>query len=436
MPTVRQADEAQDEAADAHLQPRAVVVCRKPVTSESKHDRHQPEDCRPNGDDGQTVDVGRRHGCLHQEVVVLGRLVHINHLSAVRTQHGLCAGTARLNESRLVSRQDVVVNRLETQLARLVEQQVISAAQATELVEAARADRLAGQLAPDESVLRSMPKGSAVLEVLGYVGGALVLGAVIMLGAFFWDDLGSTGRKLVAVASLVVPALGGAALIKGGARPELGRILLALACYAAGFAYLVVFDDQKFVVSAALVVATSAVGAVLLRSGAFLVSGWSGAMLLVCAVVFNVIDVAEASPAEASSPAEAVPVHLAIGFLLVGLALAASGLMLSRTLAWSLAGLSGWAASIVLQMDPPYGEWVSLVVASVISAALLTAFVMTRRYVYAVIGCVILLSIWPVSLYRILDDAVGAALGLVAAGAVLIGTVIVLSHRRRISTTA
>ena len=53
------------------------------------------------------------------------------------------------------------------------------------------------------------------MEVLGYVGGALVLGAVIMLGSLFWDDLGSTGRKLVAVASLIVPALGGAALIKG-----------------------------------------------------------------------------------------------------------------------------------------------------------------------------------------------------------------------------
>ena len=105
-----------------------------------------------------------------------------------------------------------------------------------------------------------------------------------------------------------------------------------------------------------------------------------------------------------------VPVHLAVGFLLVGLALAASGLLLSRTLAWSLAGLSGWAASIVLQMDAPDGEWLSMVVATLVSAALLTAFVLTRRYPYAVIGCVILLSIWPVSLYRILDDAVGAAI--------------------------
>jgi hypothetical protein len=218
---------------------------------------------------------------------------------------------------------------------------------------------------------------------------------------------------------------------KGRVRPELGRILLALACYAAGFAYLVVFEDQKFVVSTIVVVLTSAIGAVLLRSGAFLVSGWSGAMLLVCAVVFNVIDTAEASPTS-----EAIPVHLAVGFLLVAVALAGSGLMLSRTLAWSLAGLSGWAASIVLQTDASHGEWLSLVVATIVSGALLTAFVLTRRYAYAVIGCAILLTIWPVSLYRILDDAVGAAIGLVAAGAVLIGTVIVLSHRRRLSTAA
>ena len=324
------------------------------------------------------------------------------------------------------------MNRLETQLARLVEQQILTSSQVQELVDAARADRLDGQSAHAESVARSTPRSSAVLEVLGYVGGVLVLGAVIMLGSFYWDDLGSTGRKLVAVASLVVPALGGAALVRGRARPELGRILLALACYAAGFAYLVVFDDRKFVVSAAIVVLTSAIGAILLRSGAFLVSGWSGAMLFVCAVVFNVIDQVETTGPDST----AVPVHLAIGFLLVGLALAGSGLLLSRTLAWSLAGLSGWAASIVLQMDAPNGEWLSLAVATLVTAALLTAFVLSRRYAYAVIGCAILLSIWPVSLYRILDDAVGAAIGLVAAGAVLIGTVIVLSRRRRISTTA
>jgi hypothetical protein len=327
------------------------------------------------------------------------------------------------------------MDRLEAQLTRLVEEHVLTASQAQELADAARADRLDGQSVATEPapalepVPRSTTKSSAVLEVLGYVGGALVLGAVIMLGSFFWDDLGSTGRKLVALASVLVPALGGAALIKGRARPELGRILLALACYAAGFAYLVVFEDQKFVVSAAVVVLTSAVGAALLRSGAFLVSGWSGGMLLVCAVVFDLIE----TPVGVEPTKEAA--YLAIGFLLVAMALAGSGLLLSRTLAWSLAGLSGWAASIALQ-GAANGEWLSLLCATVVTAALLTAFVQTHRYVFAIIGCAILLSIWPVSLYRIVDNAVGAAIGLVAAGAVLIGTVIWLTRRRRISTTA
>jgi hypothetical protein len=327
------------------------------------------------------------------------------------------------------------MDRLEAQLTRLVEEHVLTASQAQELADAARADRLDGQSVATEPapalepVPRSTTKSSAVLEVLGYVGGALVLGAVIMLGSFFWDDLGSTGRKLVALASVLVPALGGAALIKGRARPELGRILLALACYAAGFAYLVVFEDQKFVVSAAVVVLTSAIGAALLRSGAFLVSGWSGGMLLVCAVVFDLIE----TPVGVEPTKEAA--YLAIGFLLVAVALAGSGLLLSRTLAWSLAGLSGWAASIALQ-GAANGEWLSLLCATVVTAALLTAFVQTHRYVFAIIGCAILLSIWPVSLYRIVDNAVGAAMGLVAAGAVLIGTVIWLTRRRRISTTA
>lgn len=324
------------------------------------------------------------------------------------------------------------MNRLETQLARLVEQQVLSVSQARQLADAATADQVDGQPAAAGPALGSSPRGSAILEVLGYVGGALVLGAVIMLGTFFWEDLGNAGRKAVAIASFMVPALGGLALVRGRTRPELGRILLALACYAAGFAYLVVFEDEKFVVSAAVVVVTSAIGAVLLRSGAFLLSGWSGAMLLVDALVFEVIDVGQLG--EVNS--DAWQTHLAIGFLLVGLVVAACGLVLSRTLAWSLAGLSGWAASIALQTGAD-GEWPSLIVATLVAAALLTAFVITHRYAYAVIGCVILLTIWPSSLYRILDNnAVGAALGLVAAGAVLIATVIVLSRRRRVSTAA
>jgi hypothetical protein len=98
------------------------------------------------------------------------------------------AGSPRVS----FSSQDVVMSRLEAELARLVEQQVLSASQAEELVSAARADRLDGQSLAAEPTPGSTPKGATVLEVLGYVGGALVLGAVIMLGTFFWDDLAAS----------------------------------------------------------------------------------------------------------------------------------------------------------------------------------------------------------------------------------------------------
>ena len=58
-------------------------------------------------------------------------------------------------------------------------------------------------------------------------------------------------------------------------------------------------------------------------------------------------------------------------------------------------------------------------------------FVRIRRHALAAVGCLILLSTWPASLYRITDSVLGAALGLVGAGAVLITTVVLMSHRRR-----
>ena len=209
------------------------------------------------------------------------------------------------------------------------------------------------------------------MEVLGYVGGALVLGAVIMLGSLFWDDLGVRAEaRCCRITDRARPRR--AALIKGESdRSSVGSCLhwptpLASPTWLS--------SKIKFVVSAAVVVLTSAIGAVLLRSGAFLVSGWSGAMLLVCAVVFNVIDVAART--RITGWCRSTWRWISAGW---------PGPRRERSaaeshLAWSLAGLSGWAASIVLQMDAPNGEWLSLVVATLVSAALLTAFVLTRRY--------------------------------------------------------
>lgn len=328
------------------------------------------------------------------------------------------------------------MHRLKDHLERLVEERVLAPDQSALLAEAAAQD-LRDALArpttaPETRLPGSTPdagnraRNSAVLDVLGYVGGALLLGAVVLLGLFLWDDLDKTGRQLLSLASVVVPLVGGVVLVRGGVRRDVGRVLLALACYSAGFAWFVIADSDRFVAPAAAVLACAVLGAVLLRSGAFLVPGWSGAMMLVGAVVDDLI-----APRLVTGQESTIPLLLAGGFVLVAGLLGVTGLGLSRTLAWVLGGLSGGGACIALQAEPNLGEWLSLGLATVVASALLAAFVFSRRAALAVIGCLVVLSFWPISLYRIFDDALGTALGLVAAGAVLIGVVVVMSRRRR-----
>ena len=172
------------------------------------------------------------------------------------------------------------MDRLETHLARLVEQQVISASQAQELMEAARADELDNQRAPIESAPRSSLKSSSLggsatkPEEFGSLGGSWLRRRRSRAGCGDHARLlvlgrpGSTGRKLVAVASLIVPALGGAALIKGSPTGSVGSCLHRL--LRRWLRLPGCLRRSQVRVSAAVVVLTSAIGAVLLRSGAFL----------------------------------------------------------------------------------------------------------------------------------------------------------------------
>ena len=183
------------------------------------------------------------------------------------------------------------MTKLSAELSRLVDAHVLSPAQSQDLEAAARADLLDAL----EETRRPAPipresSRSTVLEVLGYAGGALLLGAVIFLGFSFWEELERPARIGVALSAFVVPAAGGAALVIWKTRLALGQILLALACFTAGFAWTVIVEDEKLVGTAIVIVATSLAGVLLLRAGAFLITGWCGAMMLVITLVLNVID--------------------------------------------------------------------------------------------------------------------------------------------------
>ncbi len=98
------------------------------------------------------------------------------------------------------------MTKLSAELSRLVDAHVLSPAQSQDLEAAARADLLDALEASRRPA--PMPRESSrstVLEVLGYAGGALLLGAVIFLGFSFWDELERPARIGVALASFAGP---------------------------------------------------------------------------------------------------------------------------------------------------------------------------------------------------------------------------------------
>lgn len=314
---------------------------------------------------------------------------------------------------------------LAGEVRRLVDSETITPEQGESLLAAAAADAHAVAVGSHETRLKTTrATGSSVLEVLGYVGGALLLGAIIFLAASYWDDLDQLGRNLVAIAALVISAGGGLALILFKVRREVGYVLLALGCYAAGFCYLNFFEDDKFIASSLVVLIASAIGGILLRAGAFVVSGWSGGFLLALSFVLNFLGERTGSELDLARA-------LAVAFIGLGVITGAIGFVLARTLSWSLAGVSGWAAGLSFLLAQQTSAWFALLIATVTAALLLAGFIEGRRYVLAVLGCLILLSLWPAGLYQIFESALGVAIGLIAAGAVLIIAVVVLSRRSR-----
>jgi hypothetical protein len=320
-------------------------------------------------------------------------------------------------------------SRLDRRLRELTDDGVLTPEQAAQLRQLAHDDGVPARGAADGMTPR--PAGPAdrhraatanlgVLDVLGYLGGALLLGALIFVGFTLWGDLSRGARTVLAIASFVVPAVGGGILERTSTRRGLARVLLALSCFAAGFACFVIIDDEDLMISAGVVVITAVVGLLTLRSAAFYLPGWVGAMAFVLAVVQNGLELGEG---------DALGYAIAGGFLVVGLTVVAAGMLLGREVAWTLAGLSGWAATLPLVgFDHNY---LALFVATAVAGALFVGVVRLQEYAFAVVGCLIVLSMWPVALYQILDTALGVALGLVAAGCVLILSAVVLARRRQ-----
>jgi hypothetical protein len=328
-------------------------------------------------------------------------------------------------------------SRLDDELSRLVSAGVLRQYQADSIRDAADAEIDAaladpGRPRPEPELPESelaKPKtpsavthSNALVEVLGYIGGALLLGAVALLTLANWGEMGRAARVTTGTTAAVV--LLGAAVVLAlvRRREQLSSALASLGCCVAGFATFVAIEGETGRVAGVVVaLALAAVGLWWLEGSSLLVATFG---ILAVGVLVITADVLTPDAGSAMNSAGIA----GTGFIIVAFVFAMLGLVRDQVTSWSLAGAAMFSSSICWLVQER-GEIMALAVGTAGPAALLVAYGRTRRPAYAVVGCAILLVIWPTSLYQLTDNMAGVAIGLVVASGVLLVAVLMLSRR-------
>ncbi|MGW7685094.1 hypothetical protein ACWGID_30410 [Kribbella sp. NPDC054772] len=333
-------------------------------------------------------------------------------------------------------------SRLDDELSRLVSAGVLRQYQAESIRDAADAEIDAALADPgrprpdaaepepatkDKRDTRDRPLAithpNALVEVLGYIGGALLLGAVALLTLANWGEMGRAARVTTGTAAAVV--LLGAAVVLAvlRRREQLSSALASLGCCVAGFAtYVAIEGEPGRVAGVVVALALVAVGLWWLAGSSLLVATFG---ILAVGVLVITADVLTPDAGSAANSAGIA----GTGFIIVAFVFAMLGLVRDPVTSWSLAGAAMFSSSICWLVQER-GEIMALAVGTAGPAALLVAYGRTRRSAYAVVGCAILLVIWPTALYQLTDNMAGVAIGLVVASGVLLLAVLMLSRRR------
>ncbi|MFD7158952.1 hypothetical protein ACFV9C_30440 [Kribbella sp. NPDC059898] len=330
-------------------------------------------------------------------------------------------------------------SRLDDELSRLVSAGVLRQYQADSIRDAADAEidaaladpgrpRPSGEAPePSEPAKRKTPPvavhTNALVEVLGYVGGALLLGAVALLTLANWGEMGRAARISTGTTAAVV--LLGVAVVLAllGRRAQLSAALASLGCCVAGFATFVAIEGEAGRVAGVVVALALAAGGLWwLKESSLLVATFGILAVGVLVITSDVLTPDTGSAANSAGIA-------GTGFIVVAFVFAMLGLVRDQVTSWSLAGAAMFSSSICWLVQER-GEIMALAVGTAGPAALLVAYGRTRRSAYAVVGCAILLVIWPTALYQLTDNLAGVAVGLVVASGVLLLAVLMLSRRR------
>ncbi|TDO47253.1 putative membrane protein DUF2157 [Kribbella sp. VKM Ac-2527] len=328
-------------------------------------------------------------------------------------------------------------SRLDDELTRLVSAGVLRQYQADSLRDAAAADSGEPRPAAEPEPAATAPKqqrtppvathSSALMEVLGYIGGALLLGAVALLTVANWGEMGRAARVSTGTSAAVILLAAAVLLAVFRRADQLSSALASLGCCVAGFAtYVAIEDAAGRITGVAVALALAAAGIWWLQGSSLLVATFAILAVGVLVVTSDVLTPDDSVHTDSAGIA-------GTGFILVAFVFAMLGLVRDQVSSWSLAGAAMFSSSICWLVQDR-GEVMALAVGTAGPAALLVAYGRRHASAYAVVGCSILLVIWPISLYQLTDNLAGVAIGLVVASAVLLLAVLLLSRRTRGST--
>ena len=271
---------------------------------------------------------------------------------------------------------------------------------------------------------------SLVTEALGYLGGVIILVASILVAARFWDDLATAGRlAVVGAAATLLVAAGALVPARLGEAGQRLRAVLWLTGTAAFAGFMGILGDQALgwtESSLGLLVAgtTAAVAAVL----------WSlhHHPLQHAATLVGLLGAVAAAASFLPGRDTGVP-----GLAVWGAAVIWALLAWGGVLAWTgrpdtpnLGVVLGSVGAIFGAMATMPMNW-GIVLALLTVGAVVAVAVMSRSLVLLAIGSIAALQTLPAAMVQWFGGTLGAALGLLVVGVMLVGAAIMTARRRQ-----
>ncbi|MGI9642989.1 MAG: DUF2157 domain-containing protein [Acidimicrobiia bacterium] len=274
------------------------------------------------------------------------------------------------------------------------------------------------------------PSGGGIREVLGYLGGLLVLIAVFILVAELWAEMKRGGRIAIAGSAAVALIVAGIYLVGGASRSmrRVGEVTLMLAAAPLGLAVGLTFGDQANEEP----LATMAFAGALIYSVIVYRwhSSWAQHVALVGSAIGGAISLGVTVTDESMHVAAALLVVLGVALL----AASWRGWLPPRVLS-EVGGLIALGlASIFVVGDLATGTSagrVAMAVCIVVATGLIVAGVYLDRIALIAGGALGLLGYLPVLIDDVVPGEAGGPISLLAAGLILIGSAVLLTRRQQ-----